>query len=301
MLVSMKEILDHANKHNYAVIAPNACYEMELRAYIEVAEENNAPLIIDVASFMRPDFVFTREYFVTLCERSSVPIAINLDHGATVGETLAAFRAGFTGVMADRSMLPFEENVKQVSEIVKMAHSIGVSVEAELGHVGQGEDYDPNDKSLFTNPLEAKEFVDRTHVDSLAVAIGTAHGMYKGTPKLDFDLLKEIKSTTGIPLVIHGGSLTGDEALKKACEMGINKVNIFSDLAASMYKEIFAADIENEPSYEIYTHLITGIKKRLRELIKISGSENQSWSKRDRGISNIIVTYEVEPSERGWR
>lgn len=299
MLVSMKEILDHANKNNYAVIAPNACYEMELRAYIEVAEEMNAPLIIDVATFMRPDFVFVREYFNTLCEQSSVPIAINLDHGASVAETLGAFKAGFTGVMADRSKLPFEENVKQVREIVELAHSLGISVEAELGHVGQGEEYDPNDKSLFTKPEEAKEFVQRTDVDSLAVAIGTAHGMYKGTPKLDFELLEKIKKEVGIPLVIHGGSGTGDKSLERACHSGINKVNIFSDLASSAYKEIFAADIENEPSYEIYTHLIVGIKKRLRELIEISGSKNQNWSNRDRGISNKKVIFDVKPVERG--
>ena len=297
MLVTMKEIMDHANANNYAVAAPNTHWEIEARAVIEAAEALNAPLILDVAFFLHPDPIFLGSYLTRLAEESSVAIAINQDHGANFAEAIACIRAGFTGIMVDRSQLPFEENVSQVKELVRIAHKVGVSVEAELGHVGYAETYDPNDQSAFTVPGEAKKYIEETGVDTLAVAIGSTHGLYKGTPKLQFDLLKEIKETVKIPLVLHGGSGTGDENLRKACSMGINKVNIFSELVAGAYSEIKNADIDNEPGFFIYKHIQDGYKNRLSELIEIFGSKDKNWTGRTRGITNKQIIFSGADSD----
>ena len=291
MLVTMKEIMDHANANNYAVAAPNTHWEIEARAVIEAAEELNAPLILDVAFFLHPDPIFLGSYLTRLAEASSVAIAINQDHGANFAEAIACIRAGFTGIMVDRSKLPFEENVAQVKELVRIAHAVGVSVEAELGHVGEAETYDPNDQSSFTIPAEAKKYVEETGVDTLAVAIGSTHGLFKGAAKLNFDLLKEIKEIVKIPLVLHGGSGTGDENLRKACSMGINKVNVFSELAAGAYSEIKKADIDNEPGFFLYKHIQDGYKNRIGELIEIFGSKDKNWSGRSRGITNKQIIF----------
>ncbi len=292
MLVSMKEIVDHANANNYAVAAPNVNWELEARAVIEAAEAMDAPLILDVAFFLCPDPIFLGSYLTRLAEESNVPIAINQDHGATFAEAIACIRAGFTGIMVDRSSLPLEENIAQVRELVRIAHSVGVSVEAELGHVGEAAKGDGFDRATFTKPGEAKRFADETGVDSLAVAIGTAHGLYKGTPVLDFDLLVELKRILGIPLVLHGGSGTGEENLRKACCMGINKVNVFSELAASAYQEIRSADLDNEPGFLLFKHIQDGFRNRLCKLIDIFGSKGKNWSGRTRGITGKKIVFE---------
>ena len=141
MLVTMKEILDRASAENYGVAAPNVNTELDARCALEAAEELNAPIILDVGGTANPDIVFYGSFLTRLADASSVPVAINLDHGGSYEEVMSALRAGFTSVMVDRSVLPYEENVKEVSEIVKIAHAMGVSVEAELGHVGQGDNY----------------------------------------------------------------------------------------------------------------------------------------------------------------
>lgn len=292
MLISMNEILQHANAHHYAVAAPNVCWELEARAVIEAAEMMNAPLILDIAFALHPDPIFLGSYLTRLADESNVPIAINQDHGGKFSEAIACIRGGFTGIMVDRSQLPFEENVAQVKELTRIAHSVGVSVEAELGHVGEAQIYDPTDKSSFTKPAEAMRFVEETGIDSLAVAIGSAHGLYKGTPKLDFDLLKEIKEIVKIPLVLHGGSGTGDENLRKACTMGINKVNVFSELAMNAYSEVRNADTSKEPPYMLFNHIQDGFRNRLCELIEVFGSKDKNWSGRTKGIRGKQVIFE---------
>ena len=292
MLVTMKEVLQHAHENGYAVAAPNVNWELEARGVIEMAEELNAPLILDVAYFLHPDVIFAGGYLAELAEQSSVAIAINQDHGAKFSEAIACIKAGFTGIMVDRSMLPFEENVAQVKELVRVAHCVNVSVEAELGHVGDAETYDPTDKSSFTQPEEAEKFVKETGVDSLAVAVGSTHGLYKGTPELDFDLLKKLKETVDIPLVLHGGSGTGEENLYKACRMGINKVNVFSELMTSAYAELNKAVQADEPSFKYFSFLQAGFKNRLGELIKVFGSEGKNWTGRKNGILNKKIIFD---------
>ena len=142
--------------------------------------------------------------------------AINLDHGKSYEDIMLGINSGFTSIMVDRSSLSYEDNIAQTKETVKMCRPLNISVEAELGHVGQGEDYSSDGSDHFTKPEEAKKFVEETGIDCLAVAIGTAHGRYHGTPHIDFDLLKQITNVVDIPLVLHGGSGTGDENLRKA-------------------------------------------------------------------------------------
>lgn len=281
MLVSMKALLDHANANNYAVMAPNVFYELDARACIKAAEEMRAPVILDVDFDSSPDVVVQGWYYRKLAEMSSVPVAINQDHGADFTHSIAAIRGGYTSIMVDRSFLPYEENVAQVKELVRIAHAVGVTVEAELGHVGSAADNPDDWKKSFTKPEEAKKFVEETGVDCLAVAIGTAHGLYKGTPTLDFDLLKELKETLKIPLVLHGGSGTGDENIRKACTMGINKVNVCSELLQHTYMKLQSIDWRNDNLELLPVHFEEGFTERLKELMVISGSAGKAWIESD--------------------
>ena len=230
MLVSMKEIVDAAYKGGYAVSAPNVYDEDTINAAIEAAEELNAPQILDFSWVLTPNrYPDVLRIAVDRATRAKVPVALNQDHGGEFWQAAEAIHHGITSVMVDRSDLPFEENIAQVAEIAKFAHACGVSVEAELGEVGSGATYDGD--SGLTDPAQAAEFVRRTGVDCLAVAVGTAHGDYKGEPKIHFDRLRAIRQAVDVPLVLHGGSGSGDDNLARACTMGIAKVNVYTDLS----------------------------------------------------------------------
>lgn len=225
MLVTMGELLTKAREGHYAVAAPSNKDEITLRASIDAAVELNSPVIINLNYKAHKDIYAFARMCRDLANEAPVPVALNQDHGATYEHAMRAIHAGFTAVMADRSTLPFEENIAQTSEIVKVAHACGVTVEAELGHVGYSDKDDFHERAL-TVPSEAKEFVERTGCDCLAVSIGTIHGVYKGTPHIDFDLLHQLMEAVDVPLVLHGGSGSGDENLAKACREGITKVNV---------------------------------------------------------------------------
>lgn len=229
MLVSMKSILDKAKEGGYAVAAPNVCDQHTVVACLQAAEELNSPIILDFGERAGDIFTFGK-IACPLCRDCAVPVAINLDHGGNYEIAMKAIRAGFTSVMTDRSALPYEENVKQVKEIARIAHISGVSVEAELGRLIERNKDSKDDTLFLTDPQEAKRYVEETGIDCLAVAIGTAHGMYKGKPFLDFDRLAKIRNTVNVPLVLHGGSFTGDENLQKAVRTGICKVNIATEI-----------------------------------------------------------------------
>ena len=292
MLITMKEILDRANAENYAVAAPNIATELDARAAIEAAEELDAPLIIDVAYKMTPDIVFLGSYLTRLAHASRMPIAINLDHGKNYHEVMMGLRAGFTSVMVDRSSLPYDQNVDEVKEVVKIAHEMGVSVEAELGHVGQGSNYKVDRAAALTDPKQAKQFIEETGIDCLAVSIGTAHGAYKGTPRLEFDLLAEIKEITKFPLVLHGGSGTGDENLRKACQMGINKVNVANDLLRAACDKITSADLSGNGAYQLWNLAREGYKEKLKECIELYGSNGKAWIPEVKGLTKAEIVGE---------
>lgn len=288
MLVTMKEILLRAQKEGYGVVAANVANENNLRACLEAAEHLEAPLIIGVAynEFMIPggDLVRYGRGLVEWCRDCKVPVAINQDHGATLTQAVQAIKAGFTSVMADRSTLPLEENIASVREVVQVAAACGVTVEAELGHVGfVGKDtmcsdgHDTRDADLFTNPDEAREFVERTGIDALAVAIGTAHGMYKGTPKLDFERLKAIREKVEVPLVLHGGSGTGDENLQRACREGICKVNLASELWQSEWEGVLSVPPEERGRGWFNRAAYKGYQNTLIHYMKLLGQCGKAW------------------------
>lgn len=235
MLITGKEMLEIAQKNKFAVPAFNAGSGQLLTAVMECAEERQAPFIMaihpDELSFLRDSFISQVLYE---CNHSKVPITIHLDHGASYEQVIHAIQLGFTSVMIDSSHLPFEENISVTNKVVEAAHSVGVSVEAELGTIGDtGNTVEGGvTEVIYTDPEKAAEFVERTGVDSLAVAIGTAHGIYPKDvkPKLRLDILKDIKDKVSVPLVLHGGSSNPDKEIAESVKMGICKINISSDI-----------------------------------------------------------------------
>ena len=185
---------------------------------------------------------------------------------------------GVTSIMVDRSSLSYEDNIAQTKETVKMCRPLNISVEAELGHVGQSEDYSSDVSDHFTKPEEVKKFVEETGIDCLAVAIGTAHGRYHGTPHIDFDLLKQITDVVDIPLVLHGGSGTGDENLRKAVKNGIQKVNLATELVVAGQEELetFIQD-KNFDKWQLIPSFIKGYSDRLEHYVNLFDQENRAW------------------------
>lgn len=293
MLVSMKEIITHAYEGHYCVMAPNFNNEMEARAAIEVAEEMNCPIIIDFVYGCHPDIIELGAIATRLAKEASVPVCVNQDHGGCLAHNMAAIRAGFTGIMVDRSTLPLQENIKQVKEVAELCHSLGIGVEGELGHVGAN-DETCEDQSLFTDPLQAKRYVEETGVDQLAISIGTAHGTYKVAPKLRFDVLEAIRDTVNVPLVLHGSSGTGDDQLKKCCELGINKMNVYTDLLTASIKAAQGFDFEKDSMLDFYKIMYNGYKTRLKEFIEFSGSKGKAWKCETESITNRKVVYTEE-------
>lgn len=276
MLVSMKETMKIAREQNYCIPAPSAANEHALRAYIEAAEEKKSPLIILCMFKHNPDICYYGRIATDLAVRSNVPISICLDHSSTFEHAIWGIRAGFSDIMIDRSTLPYEENIAQVKELVRIAHSVGVGVEAELGHVGSGENYSIDGTACYTNPDEAVKYVRETEIDALAVAIGTAHGIYKGTPHLQFDLLKNLHENVSVPLVLHGGSGTGDENLRKAASMGINKLNLANDMLRAAVDSLNSADLSGNGVYSMYPLMAKGMKDKLLHYIDICGSAGKA-------------------------
>ena len=271
MYVSMKEMLWHAHYNNYAVMAINCVNMEQAKAIIEAAEEEHSPVIINISPRQMKAHGYgdiMAPMIKGMAEKASVPVAFNLDHGASFEDITAAMKFGFSSVMIDSSSFEFEENVRRTQMIASMAHGMGLSCEAELGHVGQAAVDDHSNTDLYTNVDQAKEFVDRTKCDCLAVAIGTAHGAYpKGmVPKLDFDRLKELKDALQMPLVLHGGSGAGEENIKKAVANGINKINVCTDLFRHATNTAIATLDEN-PKID-YMDLCIAVQNAMKEYIK---------------------------------
>lgn len=276
MYISMIELMKKAREGHYCVPAIAVENEHSVRAAIQAAEGKKSPLIMIALYKVNPDIHYFGRIVEDLAIRAKVPVAMCQDHGGTYAEAMWAIRAGFTDVMVDRSTLPFEENIAQVSEIVKVAHAVGVGVEAELGHVGMANQYETDGTGGFTVPEEAIEFVERTGVDALAVAIGTAHGVYSGVPKLQFDLLAELREKVPVPLVLHGGSGTGDENLKKACQMGICKLNISNDLKRGAIANLNEKCKDGMGAYAMYPLLYEGYKNVAAHYMTLCGSEGKA-------------------------
>lgn len=233
MLATGKEILDDARKNNYAVLAPDFWDNNSIRIFIKAAQDFNQPLMLSFPEALIK-FLSLEEAALLAkgyASNATVKVALHLDHGTNIDTIKKAVDLGFTSVMIDASSDSLEENIRKTKQIVEYAHNKGVSVEAEIGHVGTNDSYfDNNSENIYTQPTQAKYFVEQTNVDSLAVSIGTSHGVYtNGTPHINFDILKQIKEAIDIPIVLHGGSGIGDENLRKCSHLGINKINVFTD------------------------------------------------------------------------
>lgn len=283
MLVTMKEMLADARAKKYAVPAFDVSnYEM-IKAVIDVCEEERSP-----AMFMclKPDLQnkgigFIMAMLKEAAKSYTVPVCIHLDHATDFADIKEAIDNGFTSVMYDGSVLPFEKNAENTKLVVDMAHAKGVSVEAELGHVcdaiaGTGEDAllgnteakEENPEDSLTDPKEVEKFIEITDVDALAVAVGTAHGVYRSTPTLRLDRLDEINKISKSPLVLHGGSGTPDDQVKKAIELGITKINIYSEVLNGLNTGLKDKlnDIQNMSMWPIYVY--ENAVDRMREVIR---------------------------------
>ena len=234
MLVNMKAMLEGARAGEYGVGFFNAVNVEMARAVIGTAEALRAPVIVGTAEILLPYTPLERvaEYLIPMAERASVPVAVHYDHGLTFEKCMEALKLGFTSVMYDCSTAPYEENLERVAEMVRVCRAMGATVEGELGHVGDNEGAGKlqNPSDFYTDPDVAGDFVKRTGVDCLAVAVGNAHGDYKFPPKLDFGRITAIAEATGAPLVLHGGSGLSDDDFREAVRRGVCKINIFTDL-----------------------------------------------------------------------
>ncbi|MFL0248825.1 tagatose bisphosphate family class II aldolase [Clostridium neuense] len=284
MLVTTKGLLVKAQKEHYAVPAFNIHNLETFRVVVETAAELNSPVIIagtpGTIDYSGEDYLIAIAKSAA-AKHSNIPIAMHLDHFENVERLKHCIDVGFTSAMIDASRMSFEDNIKVTREVVEYAHLNGTVVEAELGMLGgREENVVVDDKAaVYTNPDAAKEFVDKTGIDSLAVAIGTAHGLYKGEPKLDFDRLKEIREKVSVPLVLHGASDVPEDLVKLAIKFGICKVNIATDLKipfSNAVKEYFKENPDaNDPR-----HYMTPGKEAMKEIvikkIKMCGSEGKA-------------------------
>lgn len=285
MLISGKKILSVANQHGFAVPAFNAGSGQLLEAVMQACEELQSPVMIaihpDELSFLTDSFVDQVKYYAN---HTKLPVCIHLDHGASYEQVIHAIQLGFTSVMIDASHLPYEENVAITQKVVAAAHPVGVSVEAELGTIGDtGNSIEGGvTEVIYTDSDVAQDFVERTGTDSLAVAIGTAHGIYPKNikPHLRHDILEEITKKVSIPLVLHGGSSNPDEEIAKAVKMGINKINISSDIkivfANRLREQLNSGDSEMREPNVLFPPCMLETKKVAEDKIRLFNSANKA-------------------------
>lgn len=280
MLVNMNEILIKAKEEQYGLGFFNAVNMEMARAIIETAEELRSPVIIGTAEILLPamSLEHVAEYLIPMAKKASVPVCVHYDHGLTFDKCMEALRLGFTSIMYDCSTADYETNVANVAEMVKICHAMGATVEGELGHVGdnEGEGKLEDPSAYFTDPEVAKDYVEKTGVDALAVAVGNAHGDYKFPPKLDFDRIKTISDGTGLPLVLHGGSGLADDDFREAVKRGICKVNIFTDIDKAGKAGIEKGLQEGAKTMmQLIPYEIDAMKAVVREKMGLFGSVNR--------------------------
>ena len=281
MLVNMREMLEKARKGGYAVGFFDTINVEMARAVIETAEELQAPVIVGTAEILLPMMALERtaEFLIPMARKASVPVAVHYDHGLTFQKCMEALNLGYSSIMYDCSTASYEDNLKNVAEMVRICHAMDVTVEAELGHVGDNEGAGKleNPSDYYTDPDVAKDFVEKTGADALAVAVGNAHGDYKFPPKLDFDRITEIAEKTGIPLVLHGGSGLSDYDFREAARRGVSKVNIFTDLDRAG-KVGIERGLQAGSKYlsSLISFEIEAMKSVVREKILLFGSDGKA-------------------------
>lgn len=276
MLANLNDVLIPAQKGKYAVGLFNTTDTDMLQAAIEAAEEMRSPIIIGTAEVLLPfgELKLIAPSILAAAKRATVPVVMHYDHGLTFERCMEALQLGFTSVMFDGSAGDVAENLKETAQVVRIAHAMGASVEGEIGHVGSAADDDA--ASQYTLPSEAVDFVQATGVDALAVAIGTAHGVYKTKPKLDIDRLREIRSATDTPLVLHGGSGLSDDDFRNCIAAGIAKVNIHTDMCVAGVKALQESIAAGKDYLYVRNDKVDAIRKTICNKISLFGSAGKA-------------------------
>lgn len=281
MLVNMNEVLLSAKCGKYGVGLFNTVNLEMARGIIAAAEETGSPVIVGTAEVLFPygPLEEVSYFLIPMAKKAKVPVVVHLDHGLNKETCLKALELGFSSIMYDCSTDPYDVNVSKVKEMAEIAHSYGATIEAELGHVGDNEGSLEGSSNLmdasvfYTDPKQAKDFVEKTGVDALAIAVGTAHGAYKLPPKLDFERIKLIANTIDVPLVLHGGSGLTDLDFKKAIETGISKINIFTDINVAGVEAAFSAfDKMSKGMTDLIPPVVEAIKCETIKKMELFGS-----------------------------
>lgn len=297
MLVNLNHVLIPAKQEKYAVGLFNAV-NMELaRGIISAAEKTNSPVIMGTAEVLFPygPLEEVSYYILPMAKKARVPVVVHLDHGLKKETCLKALELGFTSIMYDCSTDDYDTNVKKVKEMAEIAHSYGATIEGELGHVGdnegsaEGSSHLTDPSKFFTDPKLAKDYVEKTKVDALAIAVGNAHGAYKLPPKLDFERIRTIARTVDVPLVLHGGSGLTDNDFRTAIKEGISKVNIFTDInIAAVKAELSRFTDMNKGIIDLIPAAVEAVKQETISKMELFSSVNKAT------VNENSTSYDID-------
>ncbi len=298
MLVNMNDVLRPAKKNHYAVGLFNAVNLELARGIINAAESSRSPVIMGTAEVLLPygPLEEVSYYLIPMAKKASVPVVIHLDHGLSYDTCIKALELGFSSIMYDCSTDSYEDNVRKVKEMADIAHSYGATIEGELGHVGdnegsaEGSSHLEDPSKYFTDPKLAKDFVEKTGVDALAIAVGNAHGAYKLPPKLDFERIRTIAKTVDVPLVLHGGSGLTDDDFRQAIKDGISKVNIFTDINVAAVEAEFKRFTDmNKGLIDLIPAAVEAVKQETLKKMQLFSSDGKADYSNPTSLSNDNV------------
>lgn len=279
-LEKLENLLTKADKEGYGVGAFSIANMEMVMGVIKAAEELNAPIILQIAEVRLPysPLQLIGPVMMKAAINAKVPVAVHLDHGISMECIMEALKLGFTSVMMDGSKYSLEKNINLTKQVIKEANKYGASVEAEIGRVGGSEDGSEKISAMYTNPREAKKFFEETGVNALAVGIGNAHGVYKGSPNLNFEVLKDVDENVNVPLVLHGGSGISDDDFRKCVALGIRKINIATATFMSVARNVKALceKFDSVDYFKLHEAEINGAYLNAKKHIKIFGTENKA-------------------------
>ena len=306
MLVNLNEVLIPAKKNRYAVGLFNAVNLELARGIINAAEATRSPVIMGTAEVLLPygPLEEVSYYLIPMAKKASVPVVVHFDHGLKFDTCVQALKLGFSSVMYDCSTDTYEENVRKVKEMADIAHSYGATIEGELGHVGdnegsaEGNSHLDDPSKYFTDPRQAKEFVEKTGVDALAIAVGNAHGAYKLPPKLDFERIRTIANTIDVPLVLHGGSGLTDNDFRQAIQEGISKVNIFTDInVAAVEAEFKRFSSMDKGVIDLIPAAVEAVKQESMKKMKLFSSDGKADGRINMSADNMEALTRLVAAE----
>ena len=286
MLANLNDVLLPAKRNHYAVGLFNAVNLELARGIISAAEASGSPVIMGTAEVLLPygPLEEVSYYLLPMAKKTGVPVVIHLDHGLKKETCLQALELGFSSIMYDCSTDSYDENVKKVKEMAEIAHSYGATIEGELGHVGdnpgsaEGDSHLEDPGKFFTDPGMAKDYVEKTGVDALAIAVGNAHGAYKLPPKLDFERIRTIARTVDVPLVLHGGSGLTDNDFRRAIQEGISKVKIFTDINVAAVKAEFERFSSMDKGLiDLIPAAVEAVKQESLKKMKLFSSDGKAY------------------------